>query len=49
VFQGFRAFIDAGMQKNVKSHFGKRGFTYEGIIRIKMCNGLKVTDQPYDR
>ncbi len=32
--------------KIVKLHFGKRGFTYKGIIRIRMCNGLKVTDQP---
>jgi hypothetical protein len=32
--------------KNVKVHFGKRGFTYKGIIRIRMCTGLKVTDQP---
>jgi hypothetical protein len=32
--------------KNVKSHFEKRGSTYKGFIRIRMCNGLKVTDQP---
>jgi hypothetical protein len=32
--------------KNVKLHFGMRGLTYEGIIRISVCNGLKVTDQP---
>jgi hypothetical protein len=31
---------------NEKLHFGKRVFTYEGIIGIRMCNGLKVTDQP---
>jgi hypothetical protein len=32
--------------KNVKLHFEKREFTYKGIIRIRMCNGLKVTYQP---
>ena len=32
--------------KNVKLYFGKRGFTYKAIIGIRMCNGLKVTDQP---
>ncbi len=31
--------------KNVKLHFGMRGLTYKGIIRIRVCNGLKVTDQ----
>ncbi len=32
--------------KKCKVTFWKRGFTYEGIIGIGMCNGLKVTDQP---
>ena len=32
--------------KNVKLHFGMRGLTYKGIITIRVCKGLKVTDQP---
>ncbi len=42
MFQGLRASIDAGMQKNVKLHFGKRGFTYKRIIRIRMCNDKRL-------
>jgi hypothetical protein len=33
-------FVPAGTDLAVKL------LTYEGIIRIRVCNGLKVTDQP---
>jgi hypothetical protein len=31
--------------KNAKLHFGMIGLTYKGIITIRVCKGLKVTDQ----